>query len=286
MCAKIISLINKKGGVAKTSSTGALASICAAVGLKVLCVDLDPQCNITELLTQESNHEFNVGTLMMMDEQLLEDKAYQYVQKTKYENIDIIAGNEDLDIIGEKMILKYAAVNSIGQLDMPINAQTKLTTIFNVLQNDYDLILIDNTPYFNIITKNGLSASNGVLIPIETDGYSYRGLTKLLKKIIEVKSQVNEKLDIIGIFITRANPRTTVFKNLFEAFKDELGDKLLNTYIRQDNKVKESNTTFIPLYNYAPKAMATRDYANLVLEIGLLDKEAENQLREIIGEEE
>lgn len=279
MRTKVISFINKKGGVAKTSSTGAVASICAKVGLKVLCVDLDPQCNITELLTQRSNEENTIADLMLMNEDEINyESITEYIVPTNYENIDIIPGCEDLDIVGDQILLTYAQVLENGRISLPRKAQTKLTEIFSLLDDKYDLILIDNTPYFNIITKNALSASNGVLIPIETDGYSYRGLTKLLKKIIEVKEEVNEKLDILGIYVTRANSRTSVFKDLYEIFKNDLGEKLLETYIRQDNKVKESNTNFIPLFSYAPKSAASKDYIKLIKEIKILTPEQEKIL--------
>lgn len=282
MSTQIISFINKKGGVGKTSSTGAVASICAQIGLKVLCVDLDPQCNITQLLTQQSENDYTIADLIVAEEKsLTEDIVRAYIKSTNYENIDIIAGNEDLDIYGDQMLLQYAEYDRHGTILLQEKAQTRLTKIFDLVQSSYDLILIDNTPYFNLITRNALSASTGVLIPVETDGYSYNGLTKLLKKIIEVKSEVNRSLDIIGIFVTRANNRTSVFKDLYDLFKEELGDKLLNTYIRQDNKVKESNTNFMPLYNYAPKSAACSDYAKLILEINILTKEQEKKLKDL-----
>jgi len=153
-----------------------------------------------------------------------------------------------------------------------------LTKAFELIEDDYDLILIDNTPYFNLISKNALSASNGVLIPVQNDGFSYSGLTKLLQKIYDIKSDLNRNLDIIGVFFSNVNERTNVYKQLKELFQTDLGDKLLRTSVRRDNTVIESNTAYIPLFNYSPKSNATIDYMFIVQELHILDDEKHKRL--------
>ena len=273
----IISIINKKGGVGKTSTIGSIASICAHYGLKILVVDLDPQCNTTQLFFNENEEKsyFTISDLL-----LNQNADYTFVNRTikrsSYENIDIIPGDEELDEIGDKILLENAHINENGKIELTNEAQLLLTRTF--IEKDYNLILIDNTPYFNLISKNALSASNGVLIPVENDGYSYYGLTKLLSKIYEIKGELNNSLDLLGVFFTKVNNRTTLFKQLSELFKTELGDKLLNSYIRQDNQVKESNTALVPLFEFARKSNATLDYMQLVSELKILDEKNQKKL--------
>lgn len=272
----IISVINKKGGVGKTSTIGSVASICAHYGLKVLVVDLDPQCNSTELFYKGPS-DVTISDLLL-NQEIDYSSIKKAIGSTDYKNIDIIAGDENLDEIGDKILLKNACVSERGNIELTKESQLLLTKTFQIIEKDYDLILIDNTPYFNLISKNALSASNGVLIPVENDGYSYHGLTKLLSKIYDIKGELNKSLDIIGVFFTKVNERTNLFKQLKELFKEELGNKLLDTYIRQDNQVKESNTALIPLFDFAPKANATKDYMKLVSELKLLDEHNQKKL--------
>lgn len=278
---EIISFINKKGGVGKTTSVGAFASIFAGVAQKkVLVVDLDPQCNVTELFGVNATN-FTIRDLLLNNVSIQE--VVKHIHPTTWPGIDIIPGDPDLDEAGDLLLLKSA--NIIGnRVILPTSAQTKLTAIFKLLEKNYDLILIDNTPYFNLITKNALSASSGVLIPLETDGYSYRGLIKLIKKIVEVKSAVNSRLDILGVFVTRANKRTAVYKDLIDVFTHELGNKMMHSSISNDNKVKESNTNFIPLYYYSRKGKATKDYIRLILELNLFDSITQTKLKKELEE--
>jgi len=108
------------------------------------------------------------------------------------------------------------------------------------------------------------------LIPVEADGFSLDGLNILLKRIFEIKSELNDKLDIIGVFFTDAYQNTKLFKNIREMFEEELGEVLLKTVIRHDNKVKESNSFRIPLAMYDGNAKATKDYFELAYELGLI----------------
>lgn len=285
---KIYSVVNKKGGVGKSSSVSAIASICAHFGEKVLVIDLDPQTDSTKLFYKGDRTKTIKDIFRRRDVEITYDFVKNIIEPTEFPNIDIIVGDEDLDEEADLILLENGSINKNRKVEIKKTALMMLTKAFQLIKDDYDLILIDNTPYFNLISKNALSASNGILIPVNNDGFSYDGLTKLLRKIYEVKSEINSQLDIIGVFFTCANSRTTLFKQLKETFKGQLKDRFLDTYISTDNTVKEANTYFIPLYEYTKEFKkipnATRDYMMLILELKLLQEENHKKLVDFLDE--
>lgn len=276
--AKIISSMNKKGGVGKSTTVSALGSICAHYGMRVLIVDLDPQINSTALFLKSTPQKTVTDIFKKNESEITYKFIKSVIVHTEYPNVDIIPGDENLDEEGDIILLQNAIVTGRNKIEIKKSAQMLLTKAFDLIDKDYDLILIDNTPYFNLISKNALSASNGVLIPVQSDGFSYSGLTRLLEKIYEIKSDLNNKLDIIGVYFSGVNDRTTVYRQLKELFKKDLRNKLLDISIRRDNAVIESNTHYIPLYNYAPRSNATIDYMFMVMELHLLDQENHSRL--------
>lgn len=265
----IISVLNKKGGSAKTTTTATLSTILGALGNKVLVVDIDPQCNITALLNVD-NPTNTINNLFLEKSSRID---YQFVKsciyETSYENVDIIPGDEDLDMTIDKI-----------SVDMSRIPQLILKKSFDYIVDDYDYILIDNTPYFNLLTRNALCASDQVIIPVDCDGFSYEGLSKLIEKVIDTKEELNPKLDILGVFLTKVNSRTKLYKHLNEGYNDQLGDKFMKTYIRHDNKVKESNTVYEPLPYYDKNSKALQDYMNLLIEFNILNDSSLSLLKD------
>ena len=282
MKTKIYSVVNKKGGVGKSTTVSGVASICANYGQKVLIVDLDPQVNSTSVFYKDYIDKNITGLLNAPEEKVNYHFVKSFIKNTPYENIDIIVGDENLDEEGDKLLLQNAYVDDNNKIVLNKKAQLLLTKAFDLIQDEYGLILIDNTPYFNLISKNALSASNGVLIPVQSEGFSYDGLSRLLRKIYEVKTDLNNKLEIIGVFFANVNKNTNLYKDLLDKFQEDVGEKLLKTYIRADNKAKESITEFEPLYQYAPKSNVTRDYMMLVHELHLLDNANQQKLEDDI----
>lgn len=282
----IISVTNKKGGVGKSTTVHGLASILAKYGLKILVCDLDPQENITSIFKKDDSITRSILDLFMLDEKMsfvTYDYIINCIQKTNYKNIDLIAGHEYLDEMADEILIQYAYQDEHEEIQIDPKAYTLLINSFHLIENDYDFIILDNTPYFNIISKNALTASNGVLIPVETDGFSYDGLAKLIHKIYDIKG-LNNNLDILGVFFNKVNDRTILFRELKEKFKEDLGDTLLNTYIKMDNIIKESNTAMIPLQNYSPKGKGTLCFMKLVEELHLLNEMKAKKLSTDINE--
>ena len=266
----ILSVLNKKGGVGKTSGAGAIASILAGeLGMEVLCIDLDPQCNLSEMFHADFTKP-NIGDLFEVEGELDPQNIHQLIQSTDFCNIDLICGSSKLDYITTVLAVKYCKVDKYDNLIVPPHIQTFLSNVMEKLEQMYNFIIIDNSPFYNLISENSLSVSNAVLIPVQADGYSYNGLAELLNRIYKVKGQLNSKLDILGVYFNNVKANTTVAKSARDEFK-KIGDIMLDTVIRPDIKVCEANTAFAPLYAYNDNTAAVLDYMNLITEVKLLN---------------
>lgn len=265
--ATIICALNKKGGAGKTSSIGTMASIIGKLGKKVLLVDMDPQCNLTSLFNIQDTTYTIDSLFRLMNSELSYEKVVQSIQVTEYDNVDIIAGYEDFD--------ETIDLISVNMKRIP---QMILKNILDYVKDEYDYILIDNTPYFNLMIRNSLCAADIVIIPVCCDKFSYDGLSKLLQKIYEIKTELNPKLEVGGVFLTKVDRRTNLSKMLYESYNEELGKKFMKTLIRQDNSINESNTVYKPLAYYKKKSTALFDYMKLILELDILDEETKGSL--------
>lgn len=271
---KVISAINIKGGVGKTTSIGCLAELLAELNKKVLIVDMDPQANISQLFRRYETGSKNINDIMMLKgSECTADKVKDSIQETDYNNIDIIASNEELTFVAQAITFDQGRAQ-----------QVILKKALSTIINDYDYVLIDNTPFFNILTINSLVASDYVITPVCSNGFSYAGLARLLSEIYRIKDEFNPDLEFLGAFIANANKQKRVFKDLYEEYKEELGDKFLHQYIRTDKNVDESNTAFVPLISYNKNCNAALDYRKLLASLRILNdidqKKLENTIKE------
>lgn len=268
MKGKIISTINIKGGVGKTTTIGAMAELLAEINKKVLIIDMDPQANSSQLFQRyETSGETINNVLLLKGVEITKENVCRSIQKTENEKIDIIASNEELSFV----------CNSIT-FDTGRAQQIILRKAVNTIKEEYDYILIDNTPFFNILTINSLCASDYVITPVGANGFSYAGLTRLLTEINKIKEEFNEDLKFLGAYITNVNAIKVVFKELYEGYKEELGTGFIPQYIRQDKNVDESNTAFVPLLSYNPNGNAIKDYRKLMASLEIFDEEEKKLL--------
>jgi chromosome partitioning protein len=275
MQGKVISTINIKGGVGKTTTIGCLAELLDELNKKVLIVDMDPQANISQLFCRYETGSKNINDIMMLKgSECIKDNVKKSIQKTDFGSIDIIASNEELSFVAQSITFDQSRAQ-----------QVILKKALSTIIDDYDYILIDNTPFFNILTINSLVASDYVITPVSSNGFSYAGLTRLLSEIYRIKDEFNPDLVFLGAFITNANKQKRVFKDLFEEYKEELGDKFLHSYIRTDKNVDESNTAFVPLLSYNRNCNAVADYRRLLASLKILNAEDQKKLESIIKED-
>ncbi len=285
MSAITISIINNKGGVGKTSSTAILAELMAFLGLRVLCIDLDEQSNLSMLFKcyEEDNQKVIEGIEVPVQQNISDLFKYRFrdkeqieaiVQKTAIENLYVIPSSKR-----HKNTLTYIAANETG------NNNTILRKALNTIKDEFDFILIDNAPASNVLTVNSIFASDYILTPVRAEGFSYKGLKETIETIAYIKAEHDiENANFLGTYITQVETNTKIFKELKESYSEELGVKFLGTPIRKDIKVAEMETIFQSLLSYAPNTNAIFDYALLLLELNILPQEKAQMLKAAIGQ--
>lgn len=248
---KKISILNIKGGVAKTTSAINLSAILADEGNKVLLVDVDAQSNSTM-----SFKSYDIDALSVSDVLLNKDIGIdEVIKETEYENINILPSNISL-AFAEKKIL----------LDVTRNQQNRLKRMLEQVNDKYDYCIIDCPPSLNMITINALVASDEVIVPIKIDKFALDGLEYLLESIEEIKEEFNPDLQFKGCFVTM-DTATVVNKEIKKALKSILKDKLFDTTIRQNVSVTEASFEQMPVVYYKKSSNASKDYKALVKEV-------------------
>ena len=248
---KKLSVVNIKGGVAKTTSAINIAAILADKGNKVLVVDVDAQSNLTMAFKA-----YDIDGLSVSD--VLLDKSVNVcdvIKNTEYENIDILPANISLAFTEKKILL-----------DVTRSQQNRLKRELDLVSDKYDYCIIDCPPSLNMITINALVASDEVIVPIKIDKFALDGLEYLLESIDEIKDEFSPNLQFKGCFITM-DTLTNVNKEIKKALKNILQDKMFNTSIRQNISVVEASFEQMPVVNYKRNSNASKDYINLVEEI-------------------
>lgn len=247
--AKVISISNQKGGVGKTTTTGAVAAGFKQKGYKVLCVDLDPQSNLSFSSGAETE---DCPTIY----EILKGEAKTSFSIQKLPAFDIISSNILLSGIeleftqtGREFLLKEA---------------------LSSVKEKYDYIFIDTPPALSILTVNAFTASDIIIIPMLTDIFSLQGIAQLSETIDRVRRYCNPNLKIEGIVLTKYNKRTILsreIKGTAELIAEQLNTDIFNSTIRSSVAIMEAQTNQQDIYNYAPKNAATQDYMELVEEL-------------------
>lgn len=245
---KVISFLNIKGGVAKTTSCVNIATELGRLGKKVLIIDLDPQSNATKYLNMYDSRIRGSYELLSG-----EDVS---VNRTKYDGVWIIPANIKL-IASESEILE----------DNKRTKETRLKEwISNKPEDIFDYILIDCPPSLGMISTNALAASDYVLVPFKIDKFSWDGLEYLIGSINSVKEEFNKKLNLLGIFVT-IDRATKINREIKEELRKDLGDLLFKQSIRENIDVIKSTFEATPLIYFNNKANASKDYRALVEEL-------------------
>lgn len=282
MCT-IISVINNKGGVGKTTSTGIISQLLAYLGKKVLVIDLDQQSNLSMMLNCYIDDPDDVinGTVLADVPNIAEVFRYRYRNREDVESVIQHTFIENLDIIPSSKRHK----NTQLQINMNETANNNiiLKKALASIKSDYDYILIDNAPANDILTVNSMFASDLVIIPVRVEGFSYKGLNETIETINYIVEE--HELDSIklGAFITQAETNTNVFKALFANYSNELVEKFYKVPIRKDIKVSEIETNFCPILEYCPDTNAVFDYSRLILEMNILPPEDAQRLEAAIS---
>lgn len=245
---KIISFLNIKGGVAKTTSCVNVAAQLGKEGKKVLIIDMDPQSNATKYLNMYDSKI--KGSYEVLNG---EDIG---IQVTKYDGVYLVPANINL-IMSEGEILA----------DTKKSRETRLKKwLSSKKDNTFDYILIDCPPSLGMLSINALVASNYVIVPLKIDKFALDGFEYLMSSIEGVREEFNSNLNMLGILITM-DRATKINKEIKQELKNELGDMLFNQTIRDNVDVIKSTFESTPVVYLNSRANASKDYKKFVEEM-------------------
>ena len=249
--ATIISMCNQKGGVGKTTSTINMGACLAEYGRKVLLVDLDPQGALSAGLGLTHDDIEDTIYDVMLDSHT---SIHSAIQHTGVAGLDLVPANIDLSAAEIQM------VNEVGR-------EHTLARALRPVRRDYDFIIIDSQPSLGLLTVNALACSQGVIIPMECEFFSLRGLALLTDTVEKVSDRINFDLEVMGILVTMFDRRTKHAREVMSRVVDYFGDKVFDTVITRTVRFPETSVAGEPITTWAPNSPATQQYRNLAKEV-------------------
>ena len=245
---QIISIINQKGGVGKTTSAINLAAGLSQQNKKILVIDLDPQGNATTglgLSNMENSSETIYGVLNGTKE------IIEVIKKTQFENLDIITSNVDLSGL---------EVETADDGNRAFLLKVKLTAYLNNSRSTYDYILIDCPPSLSLLTIMALVSSNSLLVPLQTEFFALEGLTQLMKTIERIKVSLNPDLSIRGILLTMYDKRNKLSSQVEKEARDYFNEKVYSTVIPRNVRLSEAPSHGVPVLIYDKTCPGSKAY--------------------------
>ena len=249
--ATIISMCNQKGGVGKTTSTINMGACLAEYGRKVLLVDLDPQGALSAGLGLTHDDIEDTIYDVMLDSHT---SIHSAIQHTGVAGLDLVPANIDLSAAEIQM------VNEVGR-------EHTLARALRPVRRDYDFIIIDCQPSLGLLTVNARACSQGVIIPMECEFFSLRGLALLTDTVEKVSDRINFDLEVMGILVTMFDRRTKHAREVMSRVVDYFGDKVFDTVITRTVRFPETSVAGEPITTWAPNSPATQQYRNLAKEV-------------------
>jgi chromosome partitioning protein len=245
--AKVIAFANQKGGVAKTTTTLNLAAAFAEKGHRVLCVDMDPQGNLT----------MSQG----IDPDTLETSMYDVL--VHHTDIRQVIRKREVDIACASIDLAGAEIAMSTQ----IGRERSLQKAFRAIQEDYDFVCIDTPPSLGLLTINALTAAHKVIVPVQCEYLSMRGLIQLQNTLEMIKENLNPDVDIEGILPTLVDSRTLHAKEAIEILEENFGDRVFASRIKKTIRFAEAPVKGMSVLKYDPDGLAAESYRQLAKEV-------------------
>jgi chromosome partitioning protein len=248
--AKIFCIANQKGGVGKTTTTVNLAAGLAAVGQRVLMIDLDPQGNAT------------MGS--GIDKRQLETTVYDVLlESSSVAEARVRAERCGYDVLGANRELAGAEVEMVA-LD---RREKRLRTALAAVGAEYDFILMDCPPSLSMLTLNGLCAAHGVIVPMQCEYFALEGLTDLVNTIKQVHANLNKNLQIIGLLRVMFDPRITLQQQVSDQLKAHFGEKVFDTVIPRNVRLAEAPSYGLPGVVFDPAAKGSQAFVAFAQEL-------------------
>jgi chromosome partitioning protein len=247
----VIAMCNQKGGVGKTTTTINLGAALAELGRRVLLVDFDPQGSLSVGLG------YNPGDLDLSVYNLLMERdvrVEEVVCKTNVTGMDLLPSNIDLSAAEVQLVQEVAREQTLARVLAPVI-------------REYDVVLIDCQPSLGLLTINALTASDGVIVPLECEYFALRGVALLKDTIDKVGERLNPRLRIIGLLGTMFDGRTLHGREVLQTLVDGWGDDVFHTVIRRTVKFSDSTVAGEPITSYATASTGAQAYRQLAREV-------------------
>jgi len=245
---QIISVINQKGGVGKTTTVINLAAGLSQQGKKILVIDLDPQGNATTGLglSNTKNSEDTIYGVLNGTKSIL-----TVIKKTQFQNLDIVTSNVDLSGL---------ELETAGDSKRAFILKDKLVAYLNDSRTNYDYVLIDCPPSLSLLTVMALVSSNSLVVPLQTEFFALEGLTQLMKTIERIKVSLNPKLKIRGILLTMYDKRNKLSSQVEKEARDYFTNQVYNTVIPRNVRLSEAPSHGVPVLIYDKTCVGSKSY--------------------------
>ncbi|MGA1145806.1 MAG: ParA family protein [Candidatus Nanopelagicales bacterium] len=249
--ARIISMVNQKGGVGKTTSTVSLGAALAGYGRRVLLVDFDPQGALSVALGYNPNE--------------MELTVYNLLTDPQCHVGDVLVSTDvpGMDLLPSNIDLSAAEIQLVSEVGREYALQRSLEAVVP----DYDVILIDCQPSLGLLTVNALTASTDVIIPMETEYFALRGVALLKDTIDKVMGRLNPNLRILGVLATMYDPRTLHSREVLETVQKAFGDQVFTTVINRTIKFPDAAVAGEPITTCASSSAGAEAYRRLAREV-------------------
>jgi chromosome partitioning protein len=249
--ARVIALCNQKGGVGKTTTTINLGAALADYGRRVLLVDFDPQGALSVGLgVNPMELDQTIYNALMQRDVSADD----ILLKTNVNGMDLLPSNIDLSAAEVQLVGEVAREQTLKRVLAPVLA-------------DYDVVLIDCQPSLGLLTINALTAAHGVIVPLECEFFSLRGVALLIQTIDKVKERLNPQLELEGILATMFDGRTLHGREVLTRVVEAFGDKVFHTVINRTVRFPETTVAGEPITSFAPSSAGATAYRDLAREV-------------------
>jgi chromosome partitioning protein len=249
--ARVIAMVNQKGGVGKTTSTINLGAALAEAGRRVLLVDFDPQGALSAGLGTNP-HELDITVYNVLMDRKVDIR--DAILKTEIENIDILPANIDLSAAEVQL------VNEVAREQVLASALRKV-------EDDYDVVLIDCQPSLGLLTVNALTAAHGVIIPLICEFFALRAVALLVETIDKVTDRLNPRLQVDGVLATMYDARTLHGREVLARLVEAFGDKVFETVIKRTIKFADASVAAEPITSFASNHQGADSYRRLAKEL-------------------
>lgn len=249
--ARVIAMVNQKGGVGKTTSTVSLGAAIAGYGRRVLLVDFDPQGALSIALG--------------INPMELQQTVYDLLTKSDSQVGDVIISTvtPQMDLLPSNIDLSAAELQLVSE----VGRESALSRVLEPILPDYDIVLIDCQPSLGLLTLNALTVADAVIVPMECEYFALRGVALLMDTIGKVRERLNPDLEVLGVLATMYDPRTLHSREVLATVREAFKDKVFDTVINRTVKFPDAAVAGEPITTFAPGSMGANAYERLAREV-------------------